>query len=194
MSSCGSLYLLISLRSSSASTMYPRQRYGVRIERPTLGERLPQLHQRGRLACAFFCSSQKVADLTRSHKHAGTGHEAEYHRFGDVARQIAKFEDRNRYLDDADQDCQQKHRLIGFKTFVECSQRTENHERNSVGGPVDQMGGRSEYRSARRQHNGGVQTETRINAGNERVSHGLRYRNRSHCRPGYQIAARRIQQ
>ncbi len=104
------------------------------------GERQPDAVKNVLLPGAAVTQAGQIAELAESYECARSRHEADYNRFGNVASEIAEFEDCDQDLYCADHDSQQESRLVSVEARIgiEEGESAENDQRNGVGGPVDQ--------------------------------------------------------
>ena len=88
-------------------------RDGAKLHGPTFGQGQPETVEQVVIAGALFLQAEQVVHLAQRDQAAGAGHEAQYHRFGDVARQVAQLEQGNDDLNGPDHQRQQKNGLEG---------------------------------------------------------------------------------
>ena len=101
----------------------------MRIDRPAVNDGQPEAVQEVQVAIALRGQAEKVVYLLERDEEPGSGHEAENHRFGHIAGEIAELEEGDQDLDDADEDGENKHRLNPFAGDQrEPGDGTENHQ------------------------------------------------------------------
>ena len=155
-----------------------------------LAEREPRVHENGLIARTLFGGADEITDLADRDEQAGPGHEAEDHRFGNVARQVAEPQCRDDDLHRAGDDAQQKQRLVPVYLARKRCEGAKDDERNRVRGSVDQMRRRPEQRCNDGYDDGGVEAVARIDAGDQRVRDRLGNRDRGDRRTGNEVAAK----
>ena len=114
MSTRGKRYLRVRCRSDTTSTTVTSANgEGAKVHGPTFGQGEPEAVEQVVIAGALFLQAEQVVHLAERDQAAGAGHEAQHHRFGDVARQVAQLEQGNDDLNGPDHQRQQKNGLDG---------------------------------------------------------------------------------
>ncbi len=135
--------------------------------------------------------AEEVGDLADAEQQRRADHEAEDHGFGNVAGQVAKLEDGDEDLDGSDHHAKQHQGLgdLGLVVGIEKGERAEDDERDRAGRPVDQMRRRAEHRGDRRHDDRRVEPVARVDAGEQRIGHALRQRDRGDRQAGDRVGA-----
>ena len=162
---------------------------GKEVDGAAVGQRVAQTQQDLLVTIALVMQAQKIGCLPDHDEHAGARHESNHHRFGNITGQVPQLEDGNQDLNDADHDREQKHRLesVEPRVGIKKGERTKDDQRDGIGRAVDQVRRRPEQGCHRRDHDGRVESETRINPGNQGISHGLRQGDGRHGEPGQDV-------
>ncbi len=93
------------------------------------------------MPCPEVPDAEEIGDLADAQQQGRADHEAEHHRFRDIAGQVAELEDGDEDLDHANHDAKQHQSFadLGLVLGIEKSQRAEYNERDCAGRAVDEM-------------------------------------------------------
>ena len=155
----------------------------------TMEQGEPYATQDLHVAVALIVHPQRVAQLSHREQERGGRHEADDDRLGNVASQVAQFEQADDDLEDANQHGQQEQPLEEFLGVlrVEEGKRREDQQRDGASRSVDQMRRRTEDRGDDRYDDRRVHAEPGIHPRDQRISHRLRERNRRDSEAGNNV-------
>ena len=134
--------------------------------------------------------AEQVLQLVEHEQSARAQREADDHRVGDVAGEIAEPQQRDAELDHSHHEGQQHGGLDLLVLAFDQGERGEQRDRDRVGGAVDELSRRRRDGPDGRHHDRGVEAVLRGEPGHHRVRHRLGHGDRRHGDPRQRVGAR----